>query len=206
MGHGPRAYGRYAEGRGANVMTLVSATPVEGTMSLATGVKDAFGLVRLGGIGDIIARVNRAGYGVATGEADLVIKRLSDDNDARRLEKALLSLEGVLEARARGASRRAAEQAIELARAIKPVLIGREGRQSPINTMRALVQQHHRSPAWVLIGWSGVVAGFLILSYYVVIAGWALLQQKQVEPRIAQQARAEILSAARVSGGPGVPI
>ena len=37
----------------------------------------------------MIARVNRAGYGVATGEADLIIKRLSDDNDARRLEKAL---------------------------------------------------------------------------------------------------------------------
>ena len=47
---------------------------------------------------DMIARVNRAGYGVATGEADLIIKRLADDNDARRLEKALLSLEGVLEA------------------------------------------------------------------------------------------------------------
>src|SRR5512145_1951352 len=46
---------------------------------------------------DFIARVNRAGYGVATGEADLIIKRLSDDNDARRLEKALTSLEGVLE-------------------------------------------------------------------------------------------------------------
>ncbi|MBL8076847.1 MAG: copper-translocating P-type ATPase [Anaerolineales bacterium] len=50
------------------------------------------------GLGDVIARVNRAGYGVATGEADLVIKRLSDDNDARRLEKALAKLEGVLEA------------------------------------------------------------------------------------------------------------
>jgi P-type Cu+ transporter len=49
-------------------------------------------------LGDMIARVNRAGYGVATGEADLIIKRLSDDNDARRLEKALLGLEGVLEA------------------------------------------------------------------------------------------------------------
>ncbi|GAB1471415.1 heavy metal translocating P-type ATPase [Chloroflexota bacterium] len=50
------------------------------------------------GLGDFIARVNRAGYGVATGEADLVIKRLSDDNDARRLEKALIKLDGVLEA------------------------------------------------------------------------------------------------------------
>src|SRR5512138_3219369 len=47
---------------------------------------------------DVITRVNRAGYGVATGEADLIIKRLSDDSDARRLEKTLSSLEGVLEA------------------------------------------------------------------------------------------------------------
>ncbi len=47
---------------------------------------------------DFIARVQRAGYGVATAEADLVIKRLSDNNDARRLEGALLKLEGVLEA------------------------------------------------------------------------------------------------------------
>src|SRR4026208_2364241 len=47
---------------------------------------------------DVMARVNRAGCGVATGEADLIIKRLSDDNDARRLEKALTGLEGVLEA------------------------------------------------------------------------------------------------------------
>ncbi len=50
------------------------------------------------GLGDMIARVNRAGYGVATGEADLIIKRLADDSDARRLEKALINLEGVLEA------------------------------------------------------------------------------------------------------------
>ena len=50
------------------------------------------------GLTDVIARVNRAGYGVATGDAELIIKRLSDDNDARRLEKALIKLEGVLEA------------------------------------------------------------------------------------------------------------
>jgi Cu+-exporting ATPase len=50
------------------------------------------------GLIEVIARVNRAGYGVATGEADLIIKRLSDDNDARRLEKSLARLEGVLDA------------------------------------------------------------------------------------------------------------
>ena len=48
-------------------------------------------------LGDMISRVERAGYGIANGEANLVIKRLADDNDARRLEKALAKLEGVLE-------------------------------------------------------------------------------------------------------------
>jgi len=50
------------------------------------------------GLTEVIARVNRAGYGVATGEADLIIKRLADNNDATRLEKALAKVEGVLEA------------------------------------------------------------------------------------------------------------
>ena len=36
------------------------------------------------------------------------------------------------------------------------VLIGREGRQSPINTMRKLTEQHHKSGLWTLIGWAGV--------------------------------------------------
>ncbi len=54
------------------------------------------------------------------------------------------------------------------------VLLGRRGRQSPINTMKALANAEGRSPAWSLLGWSGVLAGFLILSYYSVIAGWAL--------------------------------
>ncbi|MGD0005449.1 MAG: heavy metal translocating P-type ATPase, partial [Anaerolineaceae bacterium] len=44
---------------------------------------------------DIIHRVNRAGYGVAQGEADFTIRHLSDSSDARRLEKALSKLEGV---------------------------------------------------------------------------------------------------------------
>ena len=50
------------------------------------------------GLPEVIARVELAGYGVASGDADLMIKRLSDDNDARRLEGALARLEGVLQA------------------------------------------------------------------------------------------------------------
>jgi Cu+-exporting ATPase len=49
-------------------------------------------------LGDLVARVERAGYGIASGEADLLIRRLADDNDARRLERALAGLEGVLQA------------------------------------------------------------------------------------------------------------
>jgi len=54
------------------------------------------------------------------------------------------------------------------------VMIGRRGRQSPINTMRILAREEGGSRYWRFLGWSGVVAGFLILSYYSVIAGWAL--------------------------------
>ena len=54
------------------------------------------------------------------------------------------------------------------------VMLGRRGRQSPINTMKTLSQQEKTNKAWGLLGWSGVLAGVLILSYYSVIAGWSL--------------------------------
>lgn len=54
------------------------------------------------------------------------------------------------------------------------VMIGRRGRRSPINTMRALAKEGRHHPNWQWLGWAGVVAGFLILSYYSVIAGWAM--------------------------------
>ena len=57
---------------------------------------------------------------------------------------------------------------------ISEVLMGREGRSSPIHTMRMLAKKAGRSERWALLGWLGVITGFLILSYYAVIAGWAL--------------------------------
>lgn len=54
------------------------------------------------------------------------------------------------------------------------VMLGRRGRQSPINTMKALCEEEKAHKAWMLLGWGGVIAGVLILSYYSVIAGWAL--------------------------------
>ena len=57
---------------------------------------------------------------------------------------------------------------------ISEVMLGRKGRASPINTMRKLTQAAGASSRWTFLGWMGVLAGILILSYYAVIAGWAL--------------------------------
>ena len=54
------------------------------------------------------------------------------------------------------------------------VMVGRRGRQSPINTMITLAKEENANSHWKWLGWSGVLAGFLILSYYSVIAGWTL--------------------------------
>lgn len=43
----------------------------------------------------IIGRVEKAGYGVANGEAKFSVRPLADSNDVRRVEKALGSLEGI---------------------------------------------------------------------------------------------------------------
>ena len=58
-------------------------------------------------IDDVIARVRRAGYDIATGQADLVVQRMSDDNDARRLEKILNQQDGVLSAQVSFAAEKA---------------------------------------------------------------------------------------------------
>ena len=54
------------------------------------------------------------------------------------------------------------------------VMIGRRGRQSPINSVRGVVLESGADARWRHVGWVGVSAGMLILSFYAVIAGWAL--------------------------------
>lgn len=57
---------------------------------------------------------------------------------------------------------------------IAEIMLGRRGRQSPINTMRTLAAEAGADPRWHYLGWLGMAAGFLILAYYSVIAGWAM--------------------------------
>lgn len=54
------------------------------------------------------------------------------------------------------------------------VLLGRKARMSPINTMHRLTAQYKAPAFFASIGWIGAVAGFFILSFYSVIAGWTL--------------------------------
>ena len=54
------------------------------------------------------------------------------------------------------------------------VMLGRMGRQSPINSMLSLSERYGSTKAWSVIGVLGVIAGFMILSFYAMIAGWIL--------------------------------
>jgi len=54
------------------------------------------------------------------------------------------------------------------------ILVGRRGRRNPVATMALLGEEEGSSQHWKWVGFMGVVAGFLILSYYSVVAGWTL--------------------------------
>jgi NSS family neurotransmitter:Na+ symporter len=54
------------------------------------------------------------------------------------------------------------------------VLIGRRGRLSPINSMKATAKESMLDQRWAAVGWLGAIAGFLIFSFYSVVAGWVL--------------------------------
>ncbi len=53
-------------------------------------------------------------------------------------------------------------------------MIGRRGQNNPINAMLKLASSNGQTKAWALVGVSGVLAAFLILSFYSVIGGWSL--------------------------------
>ncbi len=57
---------------------------------------------------------------------------------------------------------------------IAEVVIGRRGGKSPLNSMRELVKLDRLSARWKWLGGIGMLASFLILSFYSVIGGWAL--------------------------------
>jgi NSS family neurotransmitter:Na+ symporter len=52
---------------------------------------------------------------------------------------------------------------------IAEMVIGRHTHKDPVGAFRKL-----RGGPWTIVGWLGVTTGFVILSYYCVVAGWAV--------------------------------
>ncbi|OJA06121.1 sodium-dependent transporter [Halomonas sp. QHL1] len=53
-------------------------------------------------------------------------------------------------------------------------LLGRRGQKNPASTMSELARTAKKPKAWAIVGISGIVGAFLILSFYSVIGGWSL--------------------------------
>ncbi len=54
---------------------------------------------------------------------------------------------------------------------VAEIMIGRAAQKQPVGAFETLQEG---KTAWGAIGWMGVAAGFIILSYYAVVAGWAM--------------------------------
>ncbi|MEM7740771.1 MAG: sodium-dependent transporter [Pseudomonadota bacterium] len=54
------------------------------------------------------------------------------------------------------------------------LFVGRRGGGTPIDAIRRLADVEGASRSWALMGWIGVAASFLIVSFYAVVAGWLL--------------------------------
>lgn len=57
---------------------------------------------------------------------------------------------------------------------IAEILIGRRARANPVRALENLAVESQRSKHWRLLGWWGVAALLLVLSFYSVVSGWGL--------------------------------
>jgi NSS family neurotransmitter:Na+ symporter len=58
---------------------------------------------------------------------------------------------------------------------IAEIAVGRWGQQSPPNAMANVASDQNRSKYWSVVGWFGMLAAYLIGTYYSVIAGWTVV-------------------------------
>jgi NSS family neurotransmitter:Na+ symporter len=55
------------------------------------------------------------------------------------------------------------------------IMLGRRGKANPVQVFVKLGEEEKISTAWQGIGWMGLLCSFFILSFYSVVAGWALV-------------------------------
>jgi NSS family neurotransmitter:Na+ symporter len=54
---------------------------------------------------------------------------------------------------------------------VAEIMIGRAAQAQPVEAFKRL---QGGPTAWTAVGWLGIVSGFLILSFYIIVAGWAM--------------------------------
>tara|TARA_Y100000590_G_scaffold417154_1_gene516600 strand:- start:2425 stop:3798 length:1374 start_codon:yes stop_codon:yes gene_type:complete len=57
---------------------------------------------------------------------------------------------------------------------ISEIYLGKKGKLNPVGSILYIAHNEGRSDHWKVIGFMGIIAGLLILSYYSVIAGWTM--------------------------------
>ncbi len=64
--------------------------------------------------------------------------------------------------------------AIGLPLMMTEIMLGRRAQRNPVDGMAHLSAESHASRLWMGVGYLGIAAGILILSFYSVVAGWVL--------------------------------
>ncbi len=52
--------------------------------------------------------------------------------------------------------------------------IGRRGGLNAVDSVKKVAKDEGRSPAWSIFGWTGMIAAFMVLTFYSVIGGWVI--------------------------------
>ncbi len=88
---------------------------------------------------------------------------------------------------------------------IAELIIGRRGRRSPPGSFQALAAEAGARPFWRWVGIINVAAVFIILSFYSVVAGWAVAYLPKIASGVFTGADGEFVSAefSRLTASPG---
>ncbi|WP_110667476.1 sodium-dependent transporter [Salinicola halophilus] len=54
------------------------------------------------------------------------------------------------------------------------IAVGRRGRANPVEAVRRVARESGCRGLWSGLGWMSMICGFMILSFYVVVAGWSI--------------------------------
>ena len=76
---------------------------------------------------------------------------------------------------------------------IAEVVIGTHGRGNPVAAVRHASDRSLRSRGWMILGMLSCVTAFLILSYYSVVAGWALAYANDMQAGVFDAASAVVV-------------